>query len=138
MTGDVKLKIEKPDAEWRALLSAEQYFVTRERGTERAFTGPNWDNKKEGTYRCVCCGRLLFASQAKFESGTGWPSFVAPIEPGAVTEHKDRSFFVTRTEVRCTDCDAHLGHVFNDGPNPTGRRYCMNGTALDFHKAPPA
>lgn len=137
MTGDVKLKIQKTDAEWRARLTQEQYFVTRERGTEPAFGGPNWNTKADGTYHCVCCGRLLFASEAKFDSGIGWPSFFAPVEPGAVTEHEDRSFFIKRTEVRCADCDAHLGHVFNDGPNPTGRRYCMNGTALDFAKATP-
>jgi peptide-methionine (R)-S-oxide reductase len=135
MTDTMKrLKVEKSDSEWRQALTDEQYRVTRRHGTERAFTGPNWDSKEDGTYRCVCCGRPLFSSQAKYDSGTGWPSYYEPIDPDAVTEHKDRSLFMTRTEVRCADCDAHLGHVFPDGPAPTGLRYCMNGTAMDFEK----
>lgn len=137
MSGDLELKVQKTDAEWRALLTPEQYIVTRENRTEHAYTSSNWENMADGTYRCVCCGRLLFASQAKFYSGLGWPAFCAPIESEAVTEHEDRSFFIRRTEVRCADCGAHLGHVFNDGPNPTGRRYCVNGTALEFRKAAP-
>jgi peptide-methionine (R)-S-oxide reductase len=128
------LKVTKPDAEWREQLTPEQYRVMRKHGTERAFTGPNWNNDEDGTYSCVCCGKPLFSSETKFDSGTGWPSFYAPVEPGAVTEHKDRGFFMTRTEIRCADCDAHLGHVFNDGPKPTGLRYCMNGTAMSFDK----
>ena len=136
MTDTIKrLKVEKTDSEWREILTDEQYRVTRRHGTERAFTGPNWDNKDEGTYSCVCCGRPLFSSEAKFDSGTGWPSYHSPIEPDAVTEHRDRSLFMTRTEIRCADCDAHLGHVFPDGPAPTGLRYCMNGTAMDFVKS---
>lgn len=125
-------KIVKSDAEWQAQLTPEQYRVTRKHGTERAFTGPNWDNKEAGLYRCVCCNRPLFRSETKYDSGTGWPSFYAPVEDDAVTEHKDRSFFMVRTEIRCADCDAHLGHVFKDGPQPTGLRYCMNGVAMDF------
>jgi peptide-methionine (R)-S-oxide reductase len=128
-------KIEKTDAEWRAQLTPEQYRVTRQHGTERAFTGPNWDNHEPGTYSCVGCGKKLFDAEAKFDSGTGWPSFYAPAEADAVSEHKDRSFFMTRTEIRCADCGAHLGHVFRDGPKPTGLRYCMNGQALGFEKA---
>jgi peptide-methionine (R)-S-oxide reductase len=125
-------KIEKSDAEWRKQLTPEQYHVTRQHGTERAFSGPYWNEKHPGTYTCVCCGTPLFSSETKFDSGTGWPSFWAPLARDAVDEHEDRSWFARRTEVRCASCDAHLGHVFPDGPKPTGLRYCMNGTALGF------
>lgn len=125
-------KIEKSDAEWRDQLTPQQYEVTRKHGTERAFTGPHQEEHREGTFRCVCCDNELFRTKAKFDSGTGWPSFFAPIGEDAVDEHKDRSFFMTRTEIRCADCDAHLGHVFPDGPQPTGLRYCMNGHAMTF------
>jgi len=125
-------KVAKSDAEWRRQLTPAQYHVTREHGTERAFTGPSWNEKRAGTYACVCCGAPLFSSETKFDSRTGWPSFWAPLENDAVAEHEDRSWFMRRTEVRCAACDAHLGHAFPDGPKPTGLRYCMNGTALDF------
>jgi peptide-methionine (R)-S-oxide reductase len=125
-------KVAKSDAEWRETLTPEQYRVTRRHGTERAFTHPYWNDKTPGTYACVCCGAPLFRSQAKFDSGTGWPSFTEPVSKEAVGEHKDRTLFMVRTEVRCARCDAHLGHVFPDGPAPSGLRYCMNGAALDL------
>ncbi len=129
----MKERIQKGDAEWRAQLTPEQYKVTRQHGTERAGSSHLNDEKREGVFTCVCCGEPLFSSDAKFDSGTGWPSFCRPVEDEAVTEHDDRSFLMRRTEVRCARCDAHLGHVFPDGPRPAGLRYCMNGTALGFN-----
>jgi peptide-methionine (R)-S-oxide reductase len=123
-------KIAKTDAEWQSQLSPEEYRVLRKHGTERAFSHPSNDDKAPGTYVCSGCGAPLFDANAKFDSGTGWPSFYQPIEPGAVAEHDDSSWLMRRTEVRCATCDGHLGHVFPDGPQPTGLRYCMNGVAM--------
>jgi len=124
-------KITKTDAEWRAQLSPQAYKVTRKAGTERPFTHDDFP-KAPGTFACVCCAAPLFTSETKFDSGTGWPSFFAPLSPDAVEEHVDKGWFMTRTEVVCARCDAHLGHVFPDGPAPTGQRYCMNGVALTY------
>jgi peptide-methionine (R)-S-oxide reductase len=127
-------KIKKSEAEWKEQLSPEQYQVMRQHGTERPFTHPYNSEKAQGTYMCAACGEPLFSSDAKFDSGTGWPSFTKPLEEGAVAEKHDRSLGMMRTEVLCASCEAHLGHVFPDGPNPTGLRYCMNGTALNFKR----
>lgn len=128
-------KVRKSEEEWRSQLTTEQFQVARQQGTERAFSGKYADHHESGTYTCVCCGLPLFASGDKFESGSGWPSFVQPVDDASVATHEDRKYGMLRTEVLCARCDAHLGHVFPDGPRPTGLRYCMNSASLDFEAA---
>jgi peptide-methionine (R)-S-oxide reductase len=125
-------KIIKSDAEWRSILTPEQYAIARHQGTEPAFTGPHLNEKRAGVYTCACCGTPLFGSETKFESGTGWPSFFAAVDEANIEEHRDTKFGMVRIETCCAKCDAHLGHVFEDGPAPSGLRYCMNGHALNF------
>ncbi len=135
-TGQVRVeKVVKTDEEWKKQLTPEQYLVARRAGTERAFSGKYWKNHEHGIYRCICCANALFSSETKFESGTGWPSFWQPIAPSNVENVIDDTLGMSRTEVRCTKCEAHLGHVFDDGPRPTGLRYCMNSASLDFVKS---
>ena len=127
-------KIRKSELEWRTILSAEQFRVMRTHGTERAFGGRYWDHHEDGLYRCAGCGQPLFSSQAKFDSGTGWPSFIEPLSEGAIESSTDRHWFMVRVEVHCACCDGHLGHVFDDGPMPSGMRYCINSASLDFSR----
>lgn len=131
-TSGEKSRVHKTDAEWRALLTPEQFHVMRQKGTERAFSGPFNDNHSDGIYRCAACESPLFKSDTKFDSGSGWPSFWLPVTPDAILAHEDTSHGMSRVEVTCATCGAHLGHVFPDGPRPTGLRYCINGTSLDF------
>lgn len=135
MANEQKEKVQKSDEQWRQQLSPDQFYVARQAGTEPAFTGTYWNTKEKGTYTCVCCGQPLFDSETKYNSGSGWPSFYQPMDKEAVSEHTDSTHGMIRTEVRCSRCDAHLGHVFEDGPKPTGLRYCMNSASLDLKPA---